>query len=167
MNSDLILQTIISAAVVSATVSGIITWISRLQIETKLLKQKSQLDAKHEHTKAKLDHKVETYRLVIDNISSMLSDIDFHVKISSNLEQDEAFEFNKNRMRIYGYLGLFAPQPVMNAYDNLIDMIIKIIYRGEETYEWDKIRNLVLALLNEVRKDLGFEGSSFTYNGTL
>ena len=56
-------------------------------------------------------------------------------------------EFNEQRIRVYGYLAMLAPQSVMDAQDQLMDYLLKIANRADE-YEWEKVIGLTLNLLN-------------------
>lgn len=56
-------------------------------------------------------------------------------------------------MRVYGYLAMLAPQSVMDAQDQLMDHLIKMA-NGSVVYEWQKVRDLSINLLNEIRKDM-------------
>jgi len=69
-------------------------------------------------------------------------------------------------MRAYGYLAMLAPQEVMNAYDDLFDHLLFVI-NGQEPYEWTKVRELSLAMLNEVRKEIGLGAAPIAYFGKL
>lgn len=64
------------------------------------------------------------------------------------------------------YLAMVASQNIMDAQDRLVDRII-LIANGEKSYVWSEIRELALALLNEIRKDLKFDESPIAYNGLL
>jgi hypothetical protein len=69
-------------------------------------------------------------------------------------------------MRVYGYLAMVAPQAVMDAQDALMDKIL-LIAQGKEKYIWAEIRELALALLNELRRDIAIDKSLISYNGKL
>ena len=86
------------------------------------------------------------------------------------LQQHEAGsrfdEFNEQRMRVYGYLAMLAPQSVMDTQDRLMDHLIKIS-NGSEAYDWNKVRELAINLLNEIRKDVGVDKNPIEYRGEL
>lgn len=75
-------------------------------------------------------------------------------------------EFNEQRLKVYGYLAMLAPQSVMDAQDSLIDHLLKISH-GTVVYEWSAVREKALALLNAVREDIGIGKEPITYNGEL
>ena len=61
---------------------------------------------------------------------------------------------------------MLAPQSVMDAADALFDHLLQVSL-SQLPYEWPKVRELALALLNEVRKDIGFDSSPIEYRGLL
>jgi hypothetical protein len=69
-------------------------------------------------------------------------------------------------MRVYGYLGMVAPQTVMDAQDKLIDHILRIA-NGQILYKWEEVRFYALALINEIRKDIVIDKNPISYNGIL
>lgn len=120
-----------------------------------------------------LIHNIEkfaTYKTIIDVISKILADLDqWHLGDMSSEDGKKAFHtFNQDRLRAYGYLGMIAPQSVMDAQDELIDKII-LVSRGSAKYDWNEIRALALKLLNEIRNDIEInkQKSTISYNGTL
>ncbi|WP_350237968.1 hypothetical protein U1R68_11850 [Pectobacterium colocasium] len=112
--------------------------------------------------------KVLIYRGVIDLIASLLAKLDAYS--INRLSQDEAMkhfdEFNEQRIRLYGYMAMFAPQNVMDTQDELIDYLLQVAY-GKRLYEWEEVRAMALALINEIRKDVGIDQAPIEYNGKL
>jgi len=136
--------------------------------EAELNRLRSELEIYREkHLKGHSD-KVLIYRLSADIICDFLADMDF-IQIHGKAPADGAArmdQFNRSRMKAYGYLGMLAPQTVMDAFDALVDHLI-MISGGREPYDWPRVRSLVLALLNEIRKDIGIDVSSIEYRGQL
>ena len=60
---------------------------------------------------------------------------------------------------------MLAPQEVMDANDNLTDLLLAFIYDNEPT-SWLNIRTCALQLTNAMRKDIGLNKVDVTYNGT-
>ncbi len=122
---------------------------------------------KEKHLKGHTD-KIATYRLVIDVVADMLGDFDLieqsKEEITDGLQRWD--RFNRGRMRVYGYLAMFAPQEVMDASDGLFDHLICITH-GNAPYEWSTVRNLVISLLNNIRCDIGLNPSPIEYRGKL
>lgn len=110
--------------------------------------------------------KIEIYRLVIDIVSETLGDFDATIASGRLIHPDRYDTLNRARIRAYGYIAMLAPQSVMNAQDELFDHLI-LIAKGKEQYVWERVRELALNLLNEVRKDIGIDASSISYNGNL
>ena len=59
---------------------------------------------------------------------------------------------------------MLAPQEVMDANDNLIDMLLALIYDGKGT-TWKSIREAALKLTNSMRADIGINKKAVSYNG--
>ncbi|EPF2931026.1 hypothetical protein ACSL9C_003969 [Vibrio navarrensis] len=129
---------------------------------------KRELDLAKDKLLSNHSDKIVIYRMVIDTVAEILAAFDAHqTRQLSPEEAKEALEkFNKDRIRLYGYLGMLAPQNVMDAQDKLIDLLISVAY-GNANYEWDLVRELALKLINEVRKDIGIDQSEISYNGEL
>ena len=175
---------IIAAMIASIGAGGAIvlalsTWLGKLWAQRILESERHQLASQLEKTKRELDivkettlrfqnDKLHTYRAVIDVIARILATLDAHE--SGRLQANEAGarydEFNEQRIKIYGYLAMIAPQAVMDAQDKLIDSLL-LVTNGNEKYEWNKVRANALALLNAVRIDIGIDKSPISYNGAL
>jgi len=129
---------------------------------------KNELDIfKEKHLRGHAD-KIVIYRLSVDIIAEMLGDLDY-ARITKQpppkpLERYD--KFNRNRMKAYGYVAMLAPQHVMDAYDALFDHLI-IVASGQDSYNWTKVRELCIALNNEIRKDIGIDTSPIEYRGKL
>ncbi|MEJ8680107.1 hypothetical protein P0C22_16350 [Plesiomonas shigelloides] len=162
-----------------AVVFALSSWLGKLWAQRILENEKHQLASALEKTKRDLDivkettlrfqsDKLHTYRAVIDVIARILSALDAHE--SGRLQPNEAGarfdEFNEQRIRIYGYLAMIAPQEVMDAQDELIDNLL-LVANGGAKYDWKKVRENALALLNAVRIDVGIDKSPIFYNGDL
>lgn len=99
----------------------------------------------------------------------MLADLDLMIEFGSapgKFPPERRDRFNRGRMKAYAYLAVLAPQPVMDAYDALTDYLLEIT-NGESGYDWPRMRTLVLAIVNEARKDIGFDASPIEYRGRL
>lgn len=142
-------------------------------------KLETERTAHFEHYKRQLDVTVAThlretqdklaiYRAATDIVATLLSDFD-RVAIDGSAPPDarERFDrFNRERLKAYGYMAMLAPQPVMDAFDALIDFCLMVAH-GDASYDWAEIRRLALALLNEIRKDVGIDKSPIEYKGRL
>lgn len=140
----------------------------RRETEKELSAAKNELDIyKEKHLKGYSD-KIQIYRLVVDVVSEFLGDLDF-VYATAQLPPNAAErldKFNRDRMKAYGYLAMLAPQNVMDAFDALIDHLI-LVRNGGERYEWQAVRNLAIAMINQVRNDIGMDVTPIQYRGRL
>ena len=137
--------------------------------EVELSKLKEELDIyKQKHLRGHED-KVQIYRQGVDVVIELLGDFDLLQQTSVDdvktwLQRKD--KFNRGRMRAYGYIAMLAPQCVMDAADALLDHLI-LVSHGQLPYEWPKVRELIFGVLNEVRKDIGFDPSPIEYRGLL
>jgi hypothetical protein len=74
--------------------------------------------------------------------------------------------FNHERLKVYGYLAMIAPQEVMDAQDKLMDAILLVIHQKKQ-HNWAELRALSIELLNLIRKDLEIGSGIIQYNGKL
>ena len=119
---------------------------------------------KEKYLKDHID-KVAIYRSAIDLIATTVAKVEMiMLQKREPLSVEELHDFEIHRLRIYAYLAMHAPQSVMTANDNLTDLIISVIYDGEQI-TWEHFRGLAIALLNEIRKDLGVNPDPITYQG--
>jgi hypothetical protein len=100
-----------------------------------------------------LSDKLEAYRHAIDIISDLCTDV-HNVGTNSELGNKVVTEFNRGRLKAFGYLSILAPQEVMNAYVVLTDCLYSIA-TGETKFDWIEIRRLTYILVNAIRKDIG------------
>lgn len=127
---------------------------------------KSDLSIYQEKHLRGFNDKIQTYRLMTDIISEILGDYDKVSMTKQSLPFDRLDVTNRARIRVYGYLGMMAPQSVMDAQDHLFDYLI-LVAGGSRTYDWSIARKFALSLLNEIRKDIGIDVTPITYNGVL
>lgn len=168
-----------SIGVAAAMIFGLSSWLGKVWASRILENERHKLGADLEKTKRELDvikettlrfqnDKILTYRAIVDVVARILASFDSHqMKRLSKEEAGRRFdEFNEQRMRVYGYLAMLAPQPVMDAQDELMDHLLQIA-NGQTSYDWSKVRALATTLLNEVRRDIGINGSPIEYRGNL
>jgi hypothetical protein len=136
--------------------------------ESRLNVIKSDLDIyKEKHLKTHKD-KLETYRMGADMIASLLVGLEKHT--AGSLAKDEGenlyYNFNRERIKLYAYLGMMAPQSVMDAQDVLIDHLLVVLH-GKQEYDRKLVRKLSIDFLNSVRIDLGIDSTPINYQGVL
>ncbi|WP_375749995.1 hypothetical protein [Vibrio sp. HN007] len=163
----------------SAIILGLSSWLGKVWAQRILEQEKNRMATELEAVKRDLDlakdkllsnhsDKIAIYRMVLDTVADILAAFDANE--TQKLTPEEATKafnsFNKNRIRLYGYLGMLAPQEVMDAQDKLVDLLL-LVSHGNATYDWEQVRELALGLINEVRKDIGIDKSPISYNGKL
>lgn len=160
-----ILFSIGSAGVILFALSS---WLGKVWANRILERERNELSILKETFLKEHNEKVTTYKTVVDAVSKILADLDkWSLGDLSPEEGKEAFHsFNEKRLRVYGYLGIVAPQAVMDAQDALMEKIL-LVSKGQEKYEWSEIRERALVLLNEIRKDIAIDKNPISYNGNL
>jgi hypothetical protein len=113
------------------------------------------------------DEKLRIYRATTDIVVTLLADLD---ELHSGQGAITTFltksvkEFNRERMRVYAYMAMHAPQSVMDANDELSDHLIDVL-QGEVPYEWPQVRARAINLLNRIRVDVGIDKNPIEYRG--
>lgn len=175
---------LVAAAILSvggggALVLGLGSWLGKVwadrilrnetqQLALKLEAAKRELDVIKENTLRFQNDKIMIYRAVIEIVARLLSALDSHSlgRLMAGAAAARFDEFNEQRIKIYGYLAMLAPQAVMDAQDNLIDHLLNIS-TGTVEYDWAEVRQKALVLLNAVRADIGISKDPIAYNGDL
>ena len=133
----------------------------RRSTETELKSLEVQLEiGKREHI-----DRLAIYRAPIDLLAGMIAKV---VMITAGkrgpLTAEEFLTFETQRLRLYAYLAMHAPQSVMDAHDAVMDLTLGLVADGKST-TWLQVRELSLRFLNEVRKDIGIDKEPIAYNG--
>ncbi len=110
--------------------------------------------------------KLSIYRMVVDLIVEVLGDFDLAQKTNTPLSPHRMDQFNRQRMKAYGYLGMLASQQIMDAQDKLMDHLL-VVSQGGKPYVWGEVRNLAINLLNSIRVDLKLDETPISYRGAL
>ena len=110
--------------------------------------------------------KLLTYRLGADLITGLLAAFDRFGEGRMSAEEAGRIrdDFNRERMRAYAYLAMLAPQPVMDAFDAVVDYLFAVM-EAPTKYDWKHLRALSLALLNRIREDVGLDKTPIEYRG--
>jgi hypothetical protein len=82
-----------------------------------------------------------------------------------SLTPAEFADFEHQRLRVYAYLAMHAPQSVMDAHDAVMDLTLEMVVDGKPL-SWIGVRELSLRFLNEARKDIGINAEPVAYRGT-
>ncbi|MGQ7287240.1 hypothetical protein ACUN7Z_06820 [Vreelandella venusta] len=161
-------------------------WANRLMVKEKaehdreLEKLRTELHQESQQNLAKLNSEIEVYkktqlrehndklliyRATIDLVATMLAKVEMIVlRNKQQLTAQEAEQFETERLKIYGYLAMIAPQEVMDANDVFIDQLLAVVFDGKSV-SWEVIRSKALNLTNAMRKDIGIDKSEVSYNG--
>lgn len=139
---------------------------SQLRLDLSLKQAERELDFLKDSRSRIHNEKITIYRGIVDLVAKILATFDaIEMKDASKDEIVLQFKsFNEQRIRLYGYTAMFAPQAVMDAQDALIDHLMLVA--GDRTpYVWSEVRDLALNLINQVRCDVGIDKSEISYNG--
>jgi len=143
--------------------------IERLRGETseQLARLTTQLDTLKQTELRIHSDKHTIYRAAIDIIADMVSTLEkFQAGRLDEVEGKSALDrFYKSRLQLYGYLGMLAPQPVMDAQDGMMEFLLEVI-NGERPPDWAVMRSRALRLLNAIRLDIGIDKSAIEYRGS-
>lgn len=136
-----------------------------LQNEEYLSSIRNELEIyKETHLKQHSD-KILIYRAVIDIIAEILSELEMvTMGLKDSLSPELIENFGRERLKIYGYLGMLAPQAVMDTHDKLMDHLIAMIYDGKQS-TWEEVRTLAINFINKIREDIGIDKSAIEYRG--
>jgi hypothetical protein len=132
--------------------------IQRLKTELSLL-QHRELTSHQE--------KINIYKIAIDMFSDFLFDLQtlFESPQNHTLLNEKLISFERMRMKTYAILCIHASQDVIDAHENLVEIIIYTL-EGKKQFNWEEIRGACMSLLNGARKDLGIMGDNIQYRGT-
>lgn len=111
------------------------------------------------------DDKLVIYRTVIEMVATMLAKLELIVlNKRAPLNSSELEEFEAERLRMYGYLGMLAPQEIMDANDQLTDLLLSVVHENKQT-DWLTVRGRAIHLINTMRRDIGIDKTPIHYNG--
>jgi len=138
------------------------------QLSTRLEETKRDLDVLKEKTLRFQNDKILAYREITEIIAKLLAIMDAENGriVGWDTDKGPVHEFNEQRLKLYGYLAMLAPQAVMDAQDDLVDHLL-LTASGDVDYKWSEVREKVLFLLNAVREDIGLAAGSIVYKGKL
>ena len=144
----------------------------RASLVTRSNKELEQLRMDLDVLKAKIlsahHDKVGLYRMVVDILAPTISLFDAIIVAKTAQPGDyDTFvrQFDVARLKAYGYLAMFAPQSVMDAFDKMVDTLADAFDEATPVPSWPSIRETALAMLNEIRKDLSIDPRPIAYHG--
>lgn len=121
---------------------------------------KADLTSNNHRKLTSFHERLAIYKVVVDMFAEFLFDIQAHF-ISDRqipISHEKIIEFEKLRMRTFGYLALLASQDVINAHEKLVELILNVLEGGAD-FSWADIRNGCMNLINSSRKDLGLDNN--------
>jgi len=134
--------------------------------EQSLIELRSKVDVLQEKHLTGHKEKVGIYRIAVNLLADLLGDIEL-TGLSGQAPPGMFDRYNRGWMKAYGYLAMFAPQEVMDAFDRLNDYLLSVLKGRQAPQVWAETRKLALDLINAVRRDIGFDATSIEYHGTL
>ncbi|EMW7169243.1 hypothetical protein AAFM81_000022 [Vibrio fluvialis] len=140
------------------------TWLHQ-ESQQNLAKLNSEIEVYKQTQLREHNDKLLIYRATIDLVATMLAKVEMIVlRNKQQLTAQEREQFEAERLKIYGYLAMIAPQEVMDANDVFIDQLLAVVFDGKYV-SWEVIRSKALNLTNAMRKDIGIDKSEVSYNG--
>jgi hypothetical protein len=128
--------------------------LARLQVE---------LDKQKAISLGTRSDKIAVYRAAIDVVAELLAEFD-QGRIGDAAPKELIYRVNRSRVRAFAYMGMMAPQSVMDAYSSmemhLLDILVKRV-----PYDWIEVRRRGLTFLNAIRKDIQSEAPDISYAG--
>jgi hypothetical protein len=73
-------------------------------------------------------------------------------------------DFERKRLMTSALLGMFAPLPVFEAYNVLIDYTFDCL-EAKRTFVFADFRALGFAMMSQIRRDVGIVGDDLVYRG--
>lgn len=148
------------AILIAIITSGIITTVINFYFE----KLRNDREVQNQKNLRGFEDKLAIYRLVIDLIADFLCDFFTSLETGVALPKEKLADFDKMRMRTFGYLCIYAEQESIDAHEHLIDYIYEV-YEGKKNGEWPEVRDRALRLLNSFRIDYDPKLIPASYNG--
>ena len=132
--------------------------------QSQLATHKTELDLHADRQRVALNDRLSAYRQAIDLITDILADFDRISATGIPETGSRYFELNRRRLQAYCYLGMIAPQAVMDKFDSLFDYMLEVA-KGIAPHDFPRARALGLQLLQAVRDDLVVGGPPLKYSG--
>jgi len=147
--------------------------------EAQLVSLKADIDLVQHKGITRHNDMLDAFRKVIDLISVVLSELEKAYLEEGAIHPEAKAIISVTRFKAYGYIGLVSNKVVFNSYNELIDLLLPIVYPESNSKSdaerdskvkaaletnWDTIRYKVDVMVNAMRKELGVEGDLF-YSG--
>ena len=154
-------------------VLGLSNWLGRVWAERLMEKEKARYEKELENFKAELTRendrtgqrlreKLALYKDAITPVVSFILALS-NPPLGGNVAM-LLVDFEKERLATTALLGMFAPLPVFEAYNEIIDYLFDCRER-KRVYEFAEFRRLAFKMLSEIRRDVGVAGDELVYRG--
>ncbi|TMP38967.1 hypothetical protein [Pseudoalteromonas rubra] len=124
----------------------------------------SEIDILREAKLREYNDKLVIYRAAMDLVATILAKLEMTVLEGRKFSETDKEQFQIDRLKIYAYLAMVANQEIMDENDKFTDLMIEILFEGRES-SWEELRMIALGLVNAMRKDIGIDKSTVSYNG--
>ena len=126
----------------------------KAQYQEKLEALRGKLSRENDLTGQTLREKISLYKTVIPPIVDLV----LQDKIApADVTPELMKEFEKKRLETTALLGMFAPVPVFEAYNVMIDYMFDC-FEGKRVFAFPEFRSRAFAMLSQIRRDVGIVG---------
>jgi hypothetical protein len=122
---------------------------------------KAQLSREGERSGQALHERVNLYKECLAPVIELI----MTAMHSGEVNGQVMFEFDKTRLVTSAGLGMFAPLPVFEAYNETIEYL-QDCFEKKVQFEFSEFRKLGFTFLNAVRRDLGIHSEDLIYRGS-
>jgi hypothetical protein len=170
--AELSASVLVSLGGSGAILLGLSNWFGKLWAERLMEKERARYQLALEGFKAQLDResdlKGQTLReklaLYKDVIPPIVDLITLTLDTPQRNSKDAILEFERKRLATTALLGMFAPLPVFEAYNVVIDYLFDCL-DGKGIYNFSKFRVLSFEMLSAIRQDIGISEERLIYKG--
>jgi hypothetical protein len=171
--AEIVVSVLVSLGGGGAIVLGLSNWLGKIWAERLMEKEKARYQKELENFKAQLnrenDRTGQTLREKLALYKDTITPIVNFIMALSNATPDGnmailLIKFEKERLATTALLGMFAPLPVFEAYNEIIDYLFDCL-EGKRIYEFAEFRRLSFRMLSEIRRDIGVSGDELVYRG--
>lgn len=169
--AEIVASVLVSLGGGGAIVLGLSNWLGKIWAERLMEKEKARYQKELENFKAQLNRENDRTGQTLREKLALYKDaippvVDFIMALSNATPGVNVamllIEFEKERLATTALLGMFAPLPVFEAYNEIIDYLFDCL-EGKRTNEFAEFRRLALRMLNEIRRDIGVSEEELVY----
>jgi len=171
--AEIVASVLVSLGGGGAIVLGLSNWLGKIWADRLMEKEKvryqkelenfkAQLNRENDRTGQTLREKLALYKEAIPPLVDFIMPL-FNATPNDNMKM-QLIEFEKQRLATTALLGMFAPVPVFEAYNEIIDYLFDCL-EGKQELDFAEFRRLAFKMLSEIRKDIGVFGDELVYRG--